>query len=96
MPFIVCGFIVLLTSRLTLLFICPYFLVIFNIAITSHSEKRAALHASCAFICLSSMRNFFVVYSLSLGVRGWLRLIIVALSGLFCLRLVTIHEIIYI
>ena len=51
---------VLLTSRfmlsLILLFLCSHVLVLFSIAITSRGEKRAGLHYSRAFVCLSYMR----------------------------------------
>ena len=56
--------------------------VLFNIVITSIGEVRAGQCASRAFVCLFCTRSF-LSYSLPLGVRGWLRLVIVALAEPF-------------
>ena len=52
----------------------------FTIIIIPLGEERAGLRASHAFICLLCMRWCLFC---SLGVRGWLWLVIVALPGLF-------------
>ena len=53
----------------------------FSIVIASLGEERAVLCASRAFVYFARV-NFYN-FSLPLGVRGWLRLVIVALPGLF-------------
>ena len=45
-------------------------------------EENAGLYASRAFVCVSCMR-LFLSFSLPLGVGGWLRIVTVALPGLF-------------
>ena len=52
-----------------------------GIVITSLGEKRAGLCASHAFVYFTCID--FCSSSLPLGVRDWLRLVIVALPGLF-------------
>ena len=59
-----------------------FFFSHFSIVITSLWEERARLCASRAFVCLFCTRYLYP-FSLPLGVRGWLRLVIVALPGLF-------------
>ena len=55
----------------------------FSIVITSLGEEGAGLCASRgAFVCLFTSVNL-CPFSLPLGVRGWLRLLIVALSMAF-------------
>ena len=51
--------------------------------INSLGEERAGLCDSRAFVCLFCRRHFlFFPFSLPLGVRCWLWLVIVALPGL--------------
>ena len=66
--------------HVVLLFVLVFFSP-FSIMITSLGEERAGLCASRAFVYFSPVN--FCPFSLSLGVRGWLRLVIVALPGLF-------------
>ena len=66
---------------LVLLFVLVFF-SLFSIVITSPGEERAGLCASRAFVCLFCTRYFCPSF-LPLGVGGWLRIVIVALSGLF-------------
>ena len=54
----------------------------FSIAITLFGEDGAGLCASYAFVCLFCTCRF-CPFSLPLGVWGWLRLVTVALPGLF-------------
>ena len=54
----------------------------FSIVITLVGEERAGLCTSRAFVCLFYTR-YFCPFSLSLDVGGWLRLVILALPGLF-------------
>ena len=54
----------------------------FTIVITSLGEEGAGLCASRAFVCLFAPVNV-CPFSLPLGISGWLRLVIVALPGLF-------------
>ena len=63
---------------LALLFVLELFSVLISIVITSLGEERAGLYASRATVCLFCTR-----FSLPLGVSGWLRLVLVALPGLF-------------
>ena len=63
---------------LALLFVLMFFSP-FSIAITSLGEKRAGLCVFCASVCLFCTHFFFFF----LGVRGWLRLVILALPGFF-------------
>ena len=56
------------------LFVC--FSVLFSNVSSPLGEKRAGLFASREFVCL-------LCTSLSLGVRYWLRLVLVALPGPF-------------
>ena len=81
----ICCFAVYSTRRFVLcLTLCYFVLVFFNpfsIAITSLGEERAnlcALHAFVLFVCF-----WFCRFPLLLGVWEGLRLVIVALSGLF-------------
>ena len=64
-------------------FPCSLFscLVLFGTVITSPWEEKAGLYASRAFVCASCMHYF--LFSLPHGDRGWLRLVIVTLHGLF-------------
>ena len=57
------------------------FAIPFSIVITSLGEEGAGLCASRAFVCF--VRVSFCHFSLPLGVGGWLRFVIVTLSGLF-------------
>ena len=65
-----------------LLFV-PVFFSPFSIVITSLGEERAGLCATHAFVWLLRTRQCLSFFSLSLGIRGWLRLVTVALPGLF-------------
>ena len=58
------------------------FVIPFSIMITSLGEEIAGLCASHALVCF--VRVSFCHFSLPLGVRGWLRFVIVSLPGLFC------------
>ena len=53
----------------------------FSIVIISLEEERAGLYASCASFYFTRVNH--CPFYLPLGVRGWLRLVIVALPGLF-------------
>ena len=53
----------------------------FSIVITSLGEERAGLCASCAFVYFTRVNH--CPFYLPLDVRGWLRLVIVTLPGLF-------------
>ena len=53
----------------------------FSIVITSLGEERAGLCASCASVYFTRVNH--CPFSLPLGVRGCLRLVIVAFPGLF-------------
>ena len=65
----------------------PYFIVLLNffnplnIAITSLGEERANLSAFCTFVRFAFI--WFCLFTLPLGVRDGLRLVILALPGLF-------------
>ena len=63
------------------LYVFVLFAVLFSIVITSLGEERAGLYASHAFVVfiLSALLSVF----LCLGVSGRLRLVTVALAGLF-------------
>ena len=63
-------------------FLCSYFFSQVKTVITSFGEERADLYASCAFVCLSCIRSILSI-SHSLGVWGWLRLVIVTLPRRF-------------
>ena len=89
---ILCGFVVFTTGHFMFslalffvhVFIC-FFFSSFSIVITSHVEERAGL---CASVLLVHLFVYFACidfspFSLTLGVMGWLRLVIVALPGLF-------------
>ena len=66
---------------LALLFMC--FFCPFSILIALLGEEGAGL---CSCICLLAMHTLIcVTFSLPPGVGGWLRLLLVALAGLFCL-----------
>ena len=69
---------------LALLFVYVFFCP-FSILITLHGEEGAGLLClSC--ICLLAMHTLIcVTFSLPPGVGGWLRLLLVALPGLFYL-----------
>ena len=60
------------------------FLVFFS-PFTSLGEEKAALCAFRAFVCFACVD--LCLFPLPLGVRNWLRLVIVALPGLFFLYL---------
>ena len=67
---------------LALLFVLVFFFsVLFSIVITSLWEERAGLCASRAVIYFARVKC--CPFSRSLGVRGWLRLVPVALPGRF-------------
>ena len=66
---------------LALLFILVCVLSVFSIVITPLGEERAGLCASRAFVCLFCVD--FCPFSCPLGVRDWLRLVIVTLPGHF-------------
>ena len=51
------------------------FFIPFSIVITSLGKEEAGLCASGAFVCF--VRVSFVIFSLPLGVGGWLRFVIV-------------------
>ena len=53
----------------------------FSIVITSLGEERAGLCASCASVYFTRVNH--CPFYLPLGIRGWLRPVIVALSVLF-------------
>ena len=55
----------------------------FSIVITSLGEKRAGLCAFHSISCLA--RDALCLFPLPVGVRDWLRLVIVAHTGLFFL-----------
>ena len=60
------------------------FVIPFSIVITWLGEEGAGLCASRAFVCCCCcLRVSFCHLSLPLGVRDWLRFVIVALPGLF-------------
>ena len=61
-----------------LVFFCPI-----SIAITSLGKKRAGLCAFCAVVCFALVG--LCLFLLPLGVRNWLRLVIVAHPELFYL-----------
>ena len=61
-------------------FFCP-----FSILITLLREEGADLCAYRAFVLLAMHTLICVTFSLPPGVRGWLRLLLVALPGLVCL-----------
>ena len=67
---------------LVLLFVLMFCSFLFSILITSFGEERAGLCASREFVCLFCTSNFMSVFSSS-WCRVWLRLVIVALPGLF-------------
>ena len=77
-----CGFTGRFMLCLTLLLVLMFVSVLFSIVITSLGEERAGLYASRAFLCFSFM-SYFLSLSLPLGVKSWLRLVIVALPGHF-------------
>ena len=66
------------TFRFVFVFFRP-----FSTAITSLGEERAGVCAFRAFICFP--RIGFCLFSLPLGIREWLRLVIMAFPWLFCL-----------
>ena len=82
---ILSGSVVFTTGRfmlsLDLLFVLVFFSP-FIIVITSLGEERAGLCASRAFVCLFCTR-YVCPFRRRLGVRGWLRLVIVALPRRF-------------
>ena len=57
------------------------FEVLFSTVVTSLGEERAGLCASRAIVYFAHVN--FCPFALPLGVRGWLRLVIVTLPGLF-------------
>ena len=62
-------------------FFCP-----FSILITLFGEGGAGLRAYRAFVVFLAMHTLIcITFSLPPGVGGWLRLLLVALPGLFCL-----------
>ena len=63
----------------------------FSIVITSLGDKRANLSAFCTFVRFSLV--WFCLFSLPLGVLDGLRLVIVALPGLFSyLFFIVMHQ----
>ena len=80
-----CYFVVYFTRRFVLcLILCYFFLVFFspfNIAITSLGKERANLSAFRTFVWF--VLAWFCRFSLPLGVWEGLRVVIVALPGLF-------------
>ena len=66
------------------MFVLVFFSLISN-AIASLGNERAVLCAFRAFVCFA--RVCLCLFHLQLGVRNWLRLVIVALPGLFFLLL---------
>ena len=68
-------------------FFCP-----FNILITLLWEEGAGLCAYRALLFISYAHVNLCHFSLPSGVRGWLRLLLVALPGLFCLPFSTILQ----
>ena len=71
-------FILSLALCFVLVFFSP-----FSLVITSFGEERAGLYAFRAFICFALVG--LCLFPLPLGARDWLRLVIVALPGLFFL-----------
>ena len=69
-------FILSLALRFVLVFFSP-----FSIAITSLGKERSGLCAFRAFVCF--VRVGLCLFPFPLGVRDWLRLMIVAFSVLF-------------
>ena len=59
------------------------FFIPFSIRIILLGEQGAGVCASHAFVFVFFARINFCPFSLPLGVRGWLRLLIVAVPGLF-------------
>ena len=55
----------------------------FSIAFTSIGEEKVGLCSFLAFVCFA--RDSLCLFPLTLGVRDWLRLLIMALPGLFFL-----------
>ena len=68
-----------LPCSLSVCFFCP-----FGILITLLGEEGAGLCACRAFV-LAVRALVCIAFSLSPDVRGWVRLLLVALHGLFCL-----------
>ena len=71
-------FILSLALRFVLVFFSP-----FSTAITSLGEERTGLCAFCAFVCFA--RVGLCLLPRPLGIRDWLRLVMVAVPGLFFL-----------
>ena len=73
------------STRLFILSLALRFLLVvsspFSIAITSPGEERAGLCAFRAFVCFAG--DSLCLFPLPLGVRDWLRVVIVALPGHF-------------
>ena len=61
---------------------CFFFSLLFSIVITSLGEEGAGLCASRPFVFYFARVNFSP-FLLPLGVRDWLRFVIVALPGFF-------------
>ena len=76
----------LLLSLALLSFLVFFFSVLFSIGITSTGEERELVYVLLVHVrrtCVYFARVNFCRFSLPLGVRGWLRLMIVAFPGLF-------------
>ena len=71
----------LLFVLVLLFFFFSFFFSPLSVVINSLREERAGLCASRVFVCLFCTR--VCPFSLPLCVGGWLRLVIVALTGLF-------------
>ena len=88
LPFVLTFFVVffvllLLLLLLFLLLLLLLFSALFNIVITSLGEERVLVYIFPVHVFVYFARVNFYLLSLPLGVRGWLRLVIVALLGLF-------------
>ena len=85
---ILCCFVVYSTRRFVLSFAWCYFVIVFfspfSIAITSLGEERVNLSAFRTFVRFALI--WFCLFSVPLGVCEGLRLVIVALHGLFFYR----------
>ena len=88
MLFLFCVFFVVFTTgrfvfSLALLFVIVCFSVLFSIVITSLWEDRELVYVFFVHVFVCFARIHFCTFSLLLGVRNWLRLVIVAPPGLF-------------
>ena len=89
---ILCSFVVDSTRHLYCLALhfALVFLRRFSIATTSLGEERVGLCAFRAFVCFA--HDGLCLFSPSLGVRDWLRLVIVALPEVFFLPFVLLVQ----